>query len=142
MTKEVDEEVVDLTGEDSNLDDSDKNIKEEMSASRKKTFKFEGLIFLLALISFLLLGTIGGFWRWCWLMFLIAIVISSIFEALLSKRISYFNYPIAVTVVYLFLGLLGPQIWHPTWILFVSIPIFYMIANPLDNHFEKLRNIK
>ena len=27
--------------------------------------------------------------------------------------------------------------WHPMWILFLTIPIYYMIATPIDNYVHK-----
>jgi len=35
-----------------------------------------------------------------------------------------FPYPLIVTVIYLLLGF-GFDVWHPTWILFITIPIYY-----------------
>lgn len=28
--------------------------------------------------------------------------------------------------------------WHPWWVLFLNILIYYSIAKPIDNHFHKL----
>lgn len=38
-----------------------------------------------------------------------------------------FRYPLFVTIIYLCLGF-AFDIWHPAWILFVTIPIFYSIV--------------
>ena len=26
------------------------------------------------------------------------------------------------------------ELWHPLWILFITIPLFYIIANPIDKY--------
>lgn len=104
---------------------------------RKTIFKCDGLLFLLALIAFLLLGTIGGYWSWGWLTFFVGWIIASIFEVINSRRISYFNFPILALTIYLFLGLVTPGIWHPTWIIFIGIPVFYIIAGAIDRATHK-----
>lgn len=38
-----------------------------------------------------------------------------------------FPYPILVTIVYLFLGFVF-SLWHPGWLLFVTIPLYYSVA--------------
>ena len=38
-----------------------------------------------------------------------------------------FPYPLVVTVIYLILGFTF-NLWHPGWILFITIPIFYSFA--------------
>ena len=39
-----------------------------------------------------------------------------------------FPYPIFVTIVYLFLGFVFNS-WHPGWILFITIPIYYSVVS-------------
>ncbi len=39
-----------------------------------------------------------------------------------------FPYPILVTVVYLLLGFLGNW-WHPGWLVFLTIPLYYFIIS-------------
>lgn len=38
-----------------------------------------------------------------------------------------FPYPLVVTVIYLILGF-SFNVWHPAWILFITIPIFYSVV--------------
>ena len=38
-----------------------------------------------------------------------------------------FPYPIVVTIIYLLLGF-TLDLWHPGWILFITIPIFYSLV--------------
>lgn len=48
-----------------------------------------------------------------------------------EKKRSYnwyaFPYPILVLVVYLGIGMIF-SVWHPTWILFLTIPVYYMMV--------------
>jgi transcriptional regulator with XRE-family HTH domain len=38
-----------------------------------------------------------------------------------------FPYPLCVTIVFLLLGFLF-DLWHPAWILFITIPIYYSVV--------------
>lgn len=40
-----------------------------------------------------------------------------------------FPYPILCTIIYLVLGFCFDW-WHPAWIVFLTIPIFYYLVNP------------
>lgn len=46
-----------------------------------------------------------------------------------------FPYPVVITFVYLALGLLL-NLWHPGWILYLTIPLFYL--RPEDRTFRRL----
>ena len=34
------------------------------------------------------------------------------------------------------------ELWHPYWFLFVTIPLFYAIANPIDKFVFKTKKIE
>ena len=42
-----------------------------------------------------------------------------------------FPYPVIVTVIYLILGFSFGW-WHPGWLLFITIPVYYAIAEQMD----------
>ena len=48
-----------------------------------------------------------------------------------EKRLVKFPYPILVTIIYLILGF-SYKLWHPGWILYLTVPIFYYIAVKID----------
>ena len=48
-----------------------------------------------------------------------------------SGKWESFPYPIIVTVIYLIIGFAFGW-WHPGWILFVTIPVYYAIAKYMD----------
>lgn len=142
----------DLLLNDKDIDDEQPEIvekveiiaTEENKKRRGHTSIYDGSIFLLATIAFLLLGFIWDFWSWGWLTFLLAICLSSLYNAIEDKRFSHFAYPVFIAMVYLFLGLAYPGIWHPTWILFLTIPVYYGFAAPLDRriHHEDIYDDK
>lgn len=130
--KKNQEDVVEVVEEKEEDDDDTKEDSEEDKLLKKsKAVRIvDSCIFLVAAIAFLLLGLlIEDAFRWSWLTFLLAIVISSLVHAIKLKRAEVFNYPVFVTMIYLFLGLGYPgAIWHPTWVIFITIPIFYSIT--------------
>lgn len=51
----------------------------------------------------------------------------SFFEKQAQKKREAFPYPALVTFVYLAMGFLF-HMWHPGWIIFMTIPLFYLPA--------------
>lgn len=88
-----------------------------------------------AVITYVLLGYIfkGAGWRTGWLVFLLIPVIESAATAVKTKNPSAFVYPVLVTGIFLAVGLFF-HIWHPTWVLFLTIPAFYAICNYVNRN--------
>ena len=155
--KEVAEEIIDtpLQEESSNNssteDEDERKIKEGIKALKRKHQKehrpidtitaiIKGVLMLCALIAYLLVGffwkegNLG--WAWGWVFFLVAVVIGSIFDAIKEKKMCKFVYPVLIVAIYVTLGMFGQHFgfngWHPFWFLFITIPIYYVIAGPVD----------
>lgn len=45
----------------------------------------------------------------------------------LGKMLFKFPYPIVVAIVYVLVGILA-KVWHPTWILFLTVAVYYHFA--------------
>lgn len=105
----------------------------------------EGSMFLLALVAYIIMGifwtdrSMG--WAMGWLVFFIPIIIVSLIDAILTRKIHHFAYPILVTFTYLLLGFLGNYLgfngWGVYWFLFITIPAFYAIVSPIDHYLSK-----
>ena len=134
----VNAEIVDENEHLAECDDDD----EPKGAFRIAQAIINGAGGLIALIAFLLLGF---FWRgptgnlgWAsgWTVFLLPIIISSILLCIEKRRITRFAYPIFIVALYCDMGIIGGaygvNLWHPYWFLFLTIPIFYIIAGSLD----------
>lgn len=82
-----------------------------------------------AVILYLILGfsTHRG-WAVGWILFLLIPVIESAVTAFNTKNPSHFAYPVFVTALYLTGGMCF-GVWHPTWILFITIPMYYVICD-------------
>ncbi len=87
-----------------------------------------------AVIAYLLLGFLvkdGRGWACGWVVFPLIPVVSSIVEIAFYKRIAAFNYPCLITSVYCAIGMIF-GVWHPTWIMWITIPVFYVLAGIAD----------
>ena len=51
----------------------------------------------------------------------------SFFDHMRDKKRSTFPYPVAVAFAYLLLGFVF-NLWHPGWIIFLTIPLYYLPA--------------
>lgn len=109
----------------------DENKKEEDVCNHNKPSKLEivcglltGILFIFAIIAYLLIGFLLKVWHPTWVVFLAPIVISSLVMAIGKKKAKKFNYPLFVVMIYiLFSSLYG--LWHPLWVLFITVPLYY-----------------
>lgn len=83
----------------------------------------------LAVIFYLLVGfTTHRGWAVGWIVFLLIPVIETAVTAVKTKNPSVFAYPVFITAIFLALGMLF-HIWHPSWIIFITIPIYYVLCD-------------
>ncbi len=91
----------------------------------------EGIIPIITVITYLLLGSLLHLWHPGWIVFVLMPAILSIFECIKFKKVSAFVYPCFAAAVFLFLGTVFDW-WHPGWVIFLTIPLFYIIAGKID----------
>lgn len=48
-----------------------------------------------------------------------------------KKALLRFPYPVFITLCYLWLGF-GFHLWHPAWLIFLTIPLYYGMAAGMD----------
>ncbi|MDE5604490.1 MAG: helix-turn-helix domain-containing protein [Eubacterium sp.] len=92
-------------------------------------------------ISVVILYLFFGFtthrgWAIGWIMFLFIPIIETAVTAIQTKNPARFCYPVFVTALYLSGGMIL-HIWHPTWILFVTIPMYYIICDTYNKTHRK-----
>lgn len=88
--------------------------------------------YLLITVIYLILGfTVPNGWSVYWTLYFIPDILNSTINCFIYKRASSFNITFLVTFIYLFVGMyLG--IWHPTWLVFLAIPLFYIVVENID----------
>ncbi|GHU72320.1 hypothetical protein AGMMS49992_08020 [Clostridia bacterium] len=85
--------------------------------------------------AYLLAGFLFNWWHPGWLLFLTIPLYYTMpdFETMpRRKALMQFPYPVLVTLVYLVLGCLFDW-WHPWWILFLTVPLYYIFAANADS---------
>lgn len=128
--------------------------KEEYKNRIKLIRKIElitSAILLLAIVGgYIALAIIGGeiigkehefFTKWFWLNFLLIPVIQSVFECIAKRKFSNFLIPFACAYAYVVIGLLTDT-WSPTWLIFISIPVYYVATGFIDRATKEYRDEK
>lgn len=115
--------------------------KEESVVSQgenKKMIKLSeiitGCLILLVTIIYLILGFTlkdNKGWSIYWTLYFVPFVISSIFECIGYRKVSKFNIVFLCCFIYLFVGM-SFGMWHPTWVIYFAIPLFYGIVEPIE----------
>ena len=100
----------------------------------------DGVVALLTLIGFLVWGMCFDGWEISWTLWVLMPAVMSIFQAIAYKQLTQFVWPCLVTFIYLFIGM-KYGLWHPYWFLFITIPIYYIITDPIDKYVLKTKDI-
>lgn len=91
-----------------------------------------GIMFLLVTIAYMLLGFfVKDGWKIYWTLYLLIPVLGGLISTFILGKVSRFPIVMIVCFVYLFGGAYA-NLWHPFWVEFLVIPVFYMIATPID----------
>lgn len=125
-----------------NIDNEENNIHTIHHINKKyEAFKdgITGAYIVLSTICYITLGfilknNIG--WKYFWFLFLLIPVIPSICEIFYKRKITAFCYPFAVAAAYCGFAMYY-NLWHPLWLLFITIPLFYIIFEPIDKIIAK-----
>lgn len=137
--KEVKEE---QTREDEVVHETADEVVEDKPENKetKPFWIISSIVSCLSVVGYILMGvlwtdqTMG--WKMGWILLLLPIVVGSIINCIKGHRCSSFAYPILVVMAYCALGFLGSYLgfdgWGFYWFLFITIPVFYIIAGPID----------
>ena len=127
---------------DSKKEEFKKHHFEACMSPKEKDFggKISGIVLsglmLIALVVYILLGSLMGMWYNGWVVFLIPEIIASLVRAISSRKFSKFNMPFVSTFTYFFVCMVVPglsaNLWHPMWVVFLAIPLYYILFGPID----------
>ncbi len=87
---------------------------------------------------YLVLGfTLPGDWGWKlgWMLLFIVPLYTSIQKAVKKRNFFYFSYLTFIIALYMFMGMCL-DMWHPWWIMFLTIPVYYSIAKIVSHKEE------
>ena len=98
----------------------------------------DSVILLLTLILYFVWSFVFDAWYVSWTIWVLMPAVMSLFEAIIKKQLTKFIYPCLITAIYCFLGM-QYSLWHPYWFLFISIPVYYIIADKMDVYVFKTK---
>ena len=101
----------------------------------------EGTLFTLAIVAYIVVSALLGWWNIMWVVFFIPEIICSIARAVVKKNANHFN--MAFTAIFTFflvcftlpvaLGTYGnPMLWHPMWVVFLAIPAYHSVVGAIN----------
>lgn len=132
--------VVTIYGDEAILDDGVETRKysiKEHRAKKNRIHTVKGIVdsifVLLAVATFLIAGFLTNQWVNFYFVFILIPVAASIVEAIYRRSMKAFAYPVLVAAVYCAISQ-PTGLWHPLWIVFLTIPVYYAIANPVDKN--------
>lgn len=112
------------------VDESEHECRKQKHAERRPTQNVRsagGLVTLLSILLFFVLGACFDMWHPAWMIFLAIPVVTSLVVAIEKRNYNVFCYPVFVTLLYLILGFYC-HLWHPMWVLFITIPVYYSLG--------------
>ena len=94
-------------------------------------------LFFGVLVTYILLGSLCNMWATTWMYLFLPGFVISIFKAIRKKNASKVNVVFLVLFVYFFVCMVYPgeaptPLWHPTWIVFLFIPAYYIVVGSIN----------
>lgn len=110
----------------------------DLNIHKRKQIKsiLDSLLWLTTIVCYISFGAIFNMWGNLWYIFFLPLSFSSFVDIILKKNFNSFVYPIFITGLYLLLCLEYGFAWHPYWILFLTIPAYYIFADLLNRIFN------
>ena len=91
---------------------------------------------VIVVAAYLAIGFLADAWHPTWLMFLtIPVYYEMVAMSKLKtfrQKANVFPYPILCAILFLCVGF-DYGIWHPAWMVFLSVPIYYMVVNAIKS---------
>ena len=125
--------------------DKDGNVtKKEVDVPMAVIGAIEATLFTLALVAFILLGTLCNLWTCAWIVFLIPEIICSIMRCFRKKNAQNFNMAFTATFAFFFLCMFLPAVnpnfpalWHPMWVIFLAVPAYHTTVGAINKAIGK-----
>lgn len=103
----------------------------------------EGTLFTLAIVAYIVVSALLGWWNIMWVVFFIPEIICSIARAVVKKNANHFNMAFVATFAFFFVsfflpialgsyGITMPMYWHPMWVVFLAIPAYHSTVGAIN----------
>ena len=104
----------------------------------------EGVLFTLAAVAFILLGTLLNLWTSAWIVFFVPEIVCSIARAIRKKNAQHFNMAFFACFTFFFVCMMLPSLiqgfpilWHPMWVVFLAIPAYHSLVGGVNKAIGK-----
>lgn len=99
--------------------------------------------FAVSVVAYLIFGFLyepetGLGWASGWTFILFGMTLSSLSNVIAHKRFSEFAIWALIPGLYCFLGIMFGY-WHPHWVMFFAVPVYYIFVSPLDKLLKPYR---
>ncbi len=125
----------------------DKSKKEKTNSKKKFFYKsIEGSInlicFIIALVAYIVLGfLLKDGWRNYWVLFIYSFIPGELFHSIAFKKGKSFPILFLSLSIYFTIGMFL-NLWHPYWVILISIPVYYMIYGSIKSIIKNAKNYK
>ena len=123
----------------------DQTLERRKKALYKSIESSINLIFILgSIIAYLILGFLlknGVGWSKWWILMVFSLVPGETFRAIAFKKPENFPICFVATGIYCTLGVFM-NLWHPTWIIFLSIPVYYIVVSSIKSIIKNAKKAK
>ena len=118
-----------------------KDLKHPVSKPIAILSAVEGGLFVLAIVAYILLGTLANMWQNAWVVFFVPEIVCSIARAIIKKNPAKVNMPFIAVFAFFFVCMVVPgqdaNLWNPMWVVFLSIPLYYSIVGVIRKLTDK-----
>ena len=92
---------------------------------------------ILCTIAYLIVGfCLPRGWECGWVLYMLVPVVPTLVTAIVKRKPTEFLFPVFVTGLYLTVGMFFGR-WHPEWVMFLTIPVYYIIADYAEKRHKK-----
>lgn len=95
----------------------------------------EGGLTILALVAYILMGTLANMWFNGWIVFFVPEIVCSFIRAIHKRNAHQFTYPFFAIFAFFFVCMVFPgmeaNLWHPMWVIFLTIPVYYIVVSAI-----------
>ena len=104
----------------------------------------EGFLMMLAIVAYILLGSLLGLWTSAWCVVFLPEIICSVARAIRKKNAQHFNMAFTACFAFFFVCMVLPAViqgfpilWNPMWVVFLAIPAFHSLVGGINKAIGK-----
>ena len=100
----------------------------------------DAALLLIITIAYFIWSACFNAWNISWVLWVARPAILSVPDVIMKRQLTKFVYPCLVASIYCFIGM-KYDLWHPFWVLFITIPVYYIIVDIIDKYVFKTKPI-